>query len=112
MATVDKDFKVKNGLQVSSDAIIDGTLAIAEPTQSDHAATKGFAKEVAFGTVASTAPENLWPGKIWVDTTESRMKMYNGTSWITMATIGDTNTLRDHIHNDAIDGDGRINTIF
>ena len=112
MATVDRDFKVKNGLQVSSNAIINGTLEIAEPTASNHAATKGFVKQLAFGTVASTAPENPWPGKMWVDSTESRMKIYNGSSWITLATIGDANTLADHIHNDAIEGDGRVNTIL
>jgi hypothetical protein len=112
MATVDRDFKVKNGLHVSSHAIINGTLEIAEPIDANHAATKGFAKSVASGTVASTAPIELWPGRMWVDTTESRMKIYNGLSWITLATIGDTNTLADHIHNDAIEGDGRINTIL
>lgn len=113
MATVDdKDFKVKNGLKVSSNAIIGGNLTIAEPVENTHAATKSFAERISYGTVASTAPTELWAGRIWVDTTESRMKIYDGSNWITMATIADTNNLQDHIHNDAIEGDGRINTIF
>jgi hypothetical protein len=112
MAINDRDFKVKNGLIVSSNAVISGTLTIAEPTQSNHASTKAFVKKIAFGVIASTAPSEVWPGRIWVDSSESRMKIYNGSSWITMATINDTNTLVDHIHNDAIEGDGRINTIL
>jgi hypothetical protein len=112
MATDDKDFKIKNGLRVSSNAIINGTLEIAEPTESNHASTKAFVKKLAFGAVASTPPSEIWPGRIWVDSSESRMKIYNGSSWITLATINDTNTLVDHIHNDAIEGDGRINTIL
>lgn len=112
MATVDKDFKVKLGLVVTDNATIDGTLSAADPTADTHAATQGFAKSVAYGTVASTAPSTTWAGKIWVDSTESRMKIYTGSSWVTLATIGDANTLQDHIHNDAIDGDGRINSVI
>lgn len=112
MATVDKDFKVKNGLQVNDNAVISGTLTAADPTASNHAATKSFVKSLVFGTVASTAPESPQAGKIWVDSTESRMKIYTGSSWVTLATIGDANTLQDHIHDDAIDGDGRIETII
>jgi hypothetical protein len=112
MATVNKDFKVKNGLRVNDDAVIGGTLTAANPTADTHAATKSFVKSIVFGTVASTSPESPYAGKIWVDTTESRMKIYSGSSWITMATIGDTNMLQDHIHDYAIDGDGRIEEVI
>ena len=112
MATEDKDFKVKLGLVVTDNAVIDGTLSAAAPTADSHAATQGFAKSLAYGTVASTVPSSPVAGKIWVDSTESRMKIYTGSSWVTLATIGDTNTLQDHIHNDAIDGNGLINTII
>jgi hypothetical protein len=39
MATVDKDFKVKNGLVVSNGGSFGGTVVVAEPTLSNHATT-------------------------------------------------------------------------
>jgi len=42
MATSDKDFKVKNGLNVALGGTFGGTVTVATPTLSTHAATKGY----------------------------------------------------------------------
>ena len=112
MATVDKDFKVKNGLQVVGSGSFGGTLTVATPTTDAHAATKAYVDSVSGITVSSTAPASPTNGKQWLDTTTNRVNFYYDGSWYTQATIDDTNTLSEHIHDTAIDGTGFIVSQF
>ena len=112
MATVDKDFKVKNGLQVAGSGSFGGTLTVATPTESTHVATKAYVDSLAGMTVSSTAPSSPTNGKQWLDTTTNRVNFYYDGSWYTQATIDDTNNLPQHIHDTAIDGTGFIVSQF
>jgi hypothetical protein len=113
LAAVDKDFKVKNGLQVTGDAVIGGTITAASPTESDHVATKGYVDALAAGIpVSETPPENPVNGDLWFDTLVERINVYYEGQWVTVATIDDTLTIPDHIHDTSIDGNGLIVTTF
>jgi hypothetical protein len=112
MATVDKDFKVKNGLQVTGSGSFGGTLTVATPTQDTHVATKAYVDSLAGMAVSSTAPSSPTNGKMWLDTTTNRVNFYYDGSWYTQATIDDTNNLPQHIHDTAIDGTGFIVSQF
>lgn len=111
MATVTKDFRVKNGLYVTEDASISGTVSVGDVSSDSHAATKEYAESLAYASVSGTAPSSPLAGKMWVDTSESRLKIWTGSSWVTLATMADANTLQDHIHDDAIEGTGRISSV-
>jgi len=112
MATVDKDFKVKNGLQVVGSGSFGGTLTVATPTTDAHAATKAYVDSVTGMTVSSTAPSSPTNGKQWLDTGTNRVNFYYNGAWYTQATIDDTNNLPQHIHDTAIDGTGFIVSQF
>jgi len=112
MATVDKDFKVKNGLQVAGSGSFGGTLTVAAPTESTHVATKAYVDSLTGMAVSSTAPSSPTNGKQWLDTTTNRVNFYYDGSWYTQATIDDTNNLPQHIHDTAIDGTGFIVSQF
>ena len=112
MATSDKDFKVKNGIQVAGDATVGGTISAADPTAVGHVATKGYVDSIALPVVDSTAPSTPNAGQLWLDTVSLRLHVFDGTSWITLATKADADYLADHIHDTAIDGTGRIVTTF
>ena len=113
MATVDKDFKVKNGLQVANGGTFGGAVTVGAPTEANHAVTKSYVDALAGGIpVANTAPSSPDNGDLWFDTLTQRVNVhYNGT-WLTIATIDDTLTLPDHIHDTSIDGNGLIVTTF
>jgi hypothetical protein len=112
MATVNKDFKVKNGLQVTGSGSFGGTLTAATPTENTHVATKAYVDSLAGMTVSSTAPSSPTNGKMWLDTTTNRVNFYYDGSWYTQATIDDTNNIPQHIHDTAIDGTGFIVSQF
>ena len=111
MATVNKDFKVKNGLQVTGNAVVNGTIAAANPTLSTHVATKEYVdnRSMAVGSTAPAAPIN---GTMWLDTLTNRVNFYYEGTWYTQATIDDTNNLPQHIHDTAIDGTGFVVSQF
>jgi hypothetical protein len=113
MAIVDKDFKVKNGLQVAGSGSFGGTLTVAAPTEATHVATKGYVDSLtgsmAVGTTAPSSPTN---GTQWLDTLTNRVNFYYNGAWYTQATIDDTNNLPQHIHDTAIDGTGFIVSQF
>ena len=113
MATVNKDFKVKNGLSVTLGGTFGGTVTVATPTESTHATTKAYVDGVAGGmTVGAEAPESPTNGKLWFDTLTSRVNVYYNGTWYTQAAIDDTLSLPDHIHDTAIDGTGFIVSQF
>ena len=112
MATVEKDFKVKNGLTVTNGGSFGGAVVVGTPTLSTHAATKAYVDSLTGMTVSSTAPSSPTNGKQWLDTTTNRINFYYDGSWYTQATIDDTNNLPQHIHDTAIDGTGFIVSQF
>lgn len=112
MATVDKDFKVKNGLVVANGGTFGSAVTVGTPTIAGHAATKEYVDSLAVMTVSSTAPSSPTNGVQWLDTTTNRVNFYYDGAWYTQATIDDTNNLPQHIHDTAIDGTGFIVSQF
>ena len=120
MATTDKDFKVKNGLNVATTGIFGGTVTVATPTQNTHAATKLYVDTAIAGISAnvfpteSTAPVSPVDGQLYFDTVTQHLSIYStdAADWIMIATFDDTANLRQHIHDTAIDGTGLITTVF
>jgi len=113
LATVDKDFKVKNGLVVTNGGSFGGSVTVGEPTLDTHAATKAYVDSVVGSTyVGSTAPQSPEDGDLWLDELTSRINVYYSGSWITLAAIDDTLNLPQHIHDTAIDGTGFIVSQF
>ena len=113
MATVDKDFKVKNGLVVSNGGSFGGAVTVGTPTSNSHAATKEYVDSLTGSmAVGSTAPSSPTNGTQWLDTLTNRVNFYYNGSWYTQATIDDTNNLPEHIHDTAIDGTGFIVSQF
>lgn len=113
MSTFNKDFKVKNGIQVAGDGVFGGTITAATPTSGSHLATKAYVDALAGGIpVDNTPPSNPNNGDLWFDTLTERVNVYYAGSWITIATIDDTLTIPDHIHDTSIDGNGLIVTTF
>ncbi len=113
MATVDKDFKVKQGLNVTLGGTFGGTVTVATPTESLHAATKAYVDSVSGGmNVSATAPASPSNGNLWFDTVTSRVYVYYSAEWIAMATLADAEVLQEHIHDTAIGGTGQIATTF
>ena len=113
MATVDKDFKVKNGLVVNNGGTFGDAVTVGAPTLADHAATKEYVDSLtgsmAVGTTAPSSPSN---GTQWLDTLTNRVNFYYEGSWYTQATIDDTLNLPQHIHDTSIDGTGLIVSTF
>lgn len=113
MATVNKDFKVKNGLSVTLGGTFGGTVTVATPTESTHATTKAYVDALTGGMpVGNTAPSSPSNGQLWFDTLTSRVNVYYNGTWYTQAAVDDTLSLPDHIHDTAIDGTGFIVSQF
>ena len=115
MATVNKDFKVKHGLDVTQGGTFGGTVTVATPTLDTHAATKLYVdSKGALAAPAATAPANPVNGQLWFDTVSRHLSVYStdAADWIMIATFADTADLRQHIHDTAIDGTGLIVSVF
>lgn len=46
MSTTNKDFKVKNGIQVSEGGSFGGPVVVGTPSQADHAVTKEYLESI------------------------------------------------------------------
>jgi hypothetical protein len=113
MTTVDKDFKVKNGLVVANGGTFGNAVTVGAPTLAGHAATKEYVDSLTGSmAVGATAPSSPTNGTQWLDTLTNRVNFYYGGSWYTQATIDDTNNIPQHIHDTAIDGTGFIVSQF
>lgn len=116
MATIDKDFKVKNGLNVALGGTFGGTVTVGTPTLGTHAVTKDYVDNLVGGTVSivfdTVPPESPSNSQFWFDTSLNRLNIYKDTEWFTMATLADAEFLQDHIHDTSIDGSGLIVSIF
>jgi hypothetical protein len=117
VATIDKDFKVKNGLIVALGGSFGGAVEVGTPTIGAHAATKDYVDAQTGTLVVATepqAPENPIDGQMYFDTNTRHLSIYSSdaATWIMIATFEDTANLRQHIHDTAIDGTGLIVTVF
>ena len=120
MPTTDKDFKVKNGLNVATTGTFGGVVTVATPTQNTHATTKLYVDTAIAGATASAvATESSNPatpvdGQIYFNTTSQHLLIYStdAADWIMIATFDDSADLQQHIHDTAIDGTGLIVTTF
>ena len=113
MATVNKDFRVKNGLNVALGGSFGGTVTVATPTENTHAATKLYvdSRPIAL-PIDDQAPASPSNGDLWFDSVTERVHVYYDSQWIAIATLADSETLRDHIHDTSIDGTGLIVSTF
>ena len=113
MATFNRNFKVKHGLEVAEGGSFGGTIVVATPTENNHATTKLYV-DTAVGspTIGTTQPGSPVNGNLWFDTLTERVHVYYNSEWIAIATLEDAETLQDHIHDTAIDGSGLIVSTF
>ena len=113
MATVDKDFKVKNGLVVVNGGSFGGTVTVATPTLGGHATTKDYVDSLpASVPVSEESPVSPSNGDLWFDSVTERVHVYYDSQWMAIATLSDSELLRDHIHDTSIDGTGLIVSTF
>jgi len=114
MATVDKDFKVKNGLVVTLGGSFGGTVTVASPTDLQHAATKQYVDQQTASqmTVGTTAPTSPTDGQFWLDTLTERVHVCYNSIWVPLATLQDAEVLQNHIHDTSIDGNGLIVSVI
>lgn len=113
MATFNRNFKVKHGLEVAEGGTFGGTVTVATPTENTHAATKLYV-DTAVGspTIGTTQPASPVNGNLWFDTLTERVHIYYDSEWVAIATLEDAETLKDHIHDTSIDGSGLIVSTF
>lgn len=113
MATVNKDFRVKHGINVAEGGYFGSTVTVATPTENSHAATKLYVDSaVGSPTIPTTQPISPTNGDLWFDTLTERIHIYYNSQWVAIATLEDAETLQDHIHDTAIDGTGLIVSTF
>jgi hypothetical protein len=112
VATVNRDFKVKHGLDVAQGGTFGGTVTVATPTENTHAATKSYVDSIAGMVVGATPPTSPSNGRLWFDTLTERVHVYYGSEWVAIATLEDAEVLQDHIHDTSIDGSGLIVSTF
>jgi hypothetical protein len=113
MATVNKDFKVKNGLVVANGGTFGGTVTVATPTLGDHAVTKDYVDSLPVSIpIDDEAPASPSNGDLWFDSVTQRVHVYYEGAWAAIATLADAEVLQDHIHDTAIDGTGLIVSTF
>jgi hypothetical protein len=113
VSTVNKDFKVKNGLIVGLGGSFGGAVTVATPTLGTHAATKTYVDEkpMVVNTLQD-APLNPVNGQLYYDTVYNRVHVYYNNQWAALANIADAEFLQDHIHDTSIDGNGMLVSIF
>lgn len=115
MATIDKDFKVKNGLVVALGGSFGNAVTVGNPTLAAHAATKEYVDNLS-GTpsipISEEAPGSPSNGALWFDSITERVHVYYEGEWLAIATLADAEVLQDHIHDTAIDGTGLIVSTF
>jgi hypothetical protein len=115
MATVNKDFKVKHGLNVALGGTFGSAVTVGTPTENTHAATKLYvdSKEILIPTGGAVpSSEDSTNGELFINSTDNRLLFYYNGQWNTLALVQDTLELPQHIHDTAIDGTGLITSTF
>ena len=115
--TVNKDFKVKHGINVAEGGTFGGTVTVATPTQNTHATTKAYVDALVGNVVVateSTPPASPVDGQLYFDTASRHLSIYStdAADWIMIATFEDTANLREHIHDTSIGGNGLIVSVY
>ena len=111
--TVNKDFKVKHGLNVAEGGTFGSAVVVGTPTENTHAATKLYVDSKGFlVSTAGAAPESASNGQLYIDTAENRLAFYYNGQWNTVALLNDTIEIAQHIHDTAIGGTGLIVSTF
>lgn len=115
MATVNKDFRVKHGLNVAEGGTFGQAVTVGTPTENTHAATKSYV-DALVGTIIvpteTSVPGNAVDGQLYIDELENRLLFYYNGQWNTMALLQDTLEIAQHIHDTAIGGTGLIVSTF
>lgn len=113
MATIDKDFKVKNGLVVALGGSFGGAVEVGTPTLNSHAATKVYVdtKPIVLNTLQDV-PASPVEGQLYYDTVYKRVHVYYNNQWAALANMADAEFLQDHIHDTSIGGNGMLASIF
>jgi hypothetical protein len=115
MATVNRDFKIKHGINVAEGGIFGSPVTVATPTENSHAATKEYVDGLTSTTIlasGSSFPTSPTNGQLFYDTTTDHVYIYYNSSWSSIAMYNDTIDLQQHIHDTAIDGTGLVVSIF
>ena len=87
VATVNKDFKVKHGINVTLGGTFGSTVTVATPTENGHAATKLYVDSaVGSPTIGTTQPASPVNGQLWFDTLTERIHVYYNSEWLAIAT--------------------------
>jgi hypothetical protein len=113
VATIDKDFKVKNGLVVALGGSFGGAVEVGTPTLNSHAATKVYVdtKPIVLNTLQDV-PASPVEGQLYYDTVYKRVHVYYNNQWAALANMADAEFLQDHIHDTSIGGNGMLASIF
>lgn len=112
MSTLEKDFKVKNGLVVSLGGTFGGTVTVDTPTEAMHAATKQYVDDSSPVEISETPPAITRDGQFYFNTGTSHISVSYNDEWIVLANFMDTINLPQHIHDTSIGGNGLMVTIF
>jgi len=115
MATVEKDFKIKNGLQVADGGTFGGAVVVATPTDSTHATTKAYVDALVSNPiipVESSAPQEAEEGQLFINSVTGRLALFLNGVWTTLATLADASDIPQHIHDTAIGGTGFVVSSF
>ena len=115
MATVNKDFKVKHGLNVAEGGTFGSAVTVGTPTENTHAATKAYvdARELLVPQgISAPDAEDAVDGELFIDTQNNRLLFFYNGQWNTTALLQDTLETAQHIHDTAIDGTGLIVSTF
>ena len=115
MATTNRDFRVKHGINVAEGGTFGGTVTVATPTENAHAATKLYVDNKSSSVVVasgSTFPSPATNGQLFYYTEDDHLYVYYNTAWSSIALLNDTLELQQHIHDTAIDGTGLVVSTF
>ncbi len=115
MATVNKDFRVKHGINVAEGGTFGSTVTVATPTENAHAATKLYVDTRTATTIVASDdefPASPTNGQLFYDTVTDHVYIYFNSAWSSIAMYNDTIELQQHIHDTAIDGTGLVVSIF
>ena len=113
MATTNRDFKVKHGLNVAEGGTFGQAVTVGTPTENTHAATKSYVDSLdLLVNTAASAPAEASNGQLYLDTQENRLAFYYNGQWNTLALLNDTIEIAQHIHDTSIGGTGLIVSTF
>ena len=115
MATVNKDFKVKHGLNVAEGGTFGQAVVVGTPTENTHAATKLYVDNKELLVAQGDTPPSSGSstnGELFINTQENRLLFFYNGQWNTVALLQDTLEIAQHIHDTAIGGTGLIVSTF